>query len=146
VYGLLAIGALLAAESGRHESYLDTVLSALIAACLYWLLHSYATILGRRLTTGERLRPSVLLRGFVHDWALLRGASIPFAALLVAWVSGASQRTAVTVALWCSVLGLVGLEVLAGLRARARLPELALETAIGLTMGLAVLALRIVLH
>jgi hypothetical protein len=38
VYGVIAIGALMAAESGRHETYPDTVGSAIIAACLYWLL------------------------------------------------------------------------------------------------------------
>jgi hypothetical protein len=35
VYGVIAIGALLAAESGRHETYLDTVSSAFIATGLY---------------------------------------------------------------------------------------------------------------
>ena len=48
IYGVLAIGALLAAESGRHESYADTLGSVLIALCLYWLAHAYADVLGHR--------------------------------------------------------------------------------------------------
>ena len=46
VFGLIAIGALMAAESGLHETYLDTVLSAVIAAGVYWLFHAYTTLLG----------------------------------------------------------------------------------------------------
>ena len=48
IFGLVAVAALLAAENGRHETYLATVASAGVAAGLYWLVHSYATVLGRR--------------------------------------------------------------------------------------------------
>ena len=34
VYGMIVIGALLAAESGRHETYLDTIASAATLACM----------------------------------------------------------------------------------------------------------------
>jgi hypothetical protein len=146
VYGLLAIGALLAAESGQHETYFDTVLSAVIAACVYWLLHAYATVLGDRIANRERLSASTLLRALAHDRALLRGAVIPLIALLLGWAFGAAQRNAVTAALWTAVVGLVGLELAAGLRARASGRELAFEAAVGLAMGLAVLSLKIVLH
>jgi hypothetical protein len=40
VYGVILVGALLAAESGVHETYLDTVLSAVIATAIYWLAHA----------------------------------------------------------------------------------------------------------
>ncbi|HYM66637.1 MAG TPA: hypothetical protein VEW68_05050, partial [Patescibacteria group bacterium] len=77
IYGMIVIGALLAAESGRHETYLDTVGSALIAAGLYWLAHAYASVLGRRLAAHERLTAGALRRALAHDWALIRGAAIP---------------------------------------------------------------------
>ena len=47
--GVIVIGALLAAESGLHETYLDTFASGGIAAALYWLAHAYSDVLGRRL-------------------------------------------------------------------------------------------------
>jgi hypothetical protein len=146
VYGLIAVGSLMAAESGLRETYLDTLLSAVIAACLYWLLHAYASVLGRRLATGDPLTPSALLRALGHDWALLRGAAVPIAALLVEWAAGASQQTAVTVALWSVVAGLVVFELLAALRIRSTWRELALEVCVGLALGLAIIALRIALH
>jgi hypothetical protein len=127
IYGVIVIGALLAAESGNHETYLETVGSAAIAAGLYWLAHAYTTVLGRRLQNHERLTAVALWRALVHDWALIRGAAIPLLVLLVAWATGAAQATAVTAALWSAVASLVGFELLAA-------------------MGLAVLALKIVLH
>jgi hypothetical protein len=146
VYGVIVIGALLAAESGRHESYLDTLLSTLLAAALYWLAHSYADVLGRRLETQERLTAGALLRTLAHDWALMEGAAIPLVALLIAWASGATQQTAVSAALWSAVACLILLELLAGIRSRATPRELLLEVAVGVAMGMGILVLKIVLH
>jgi hypothetical protein len=143
---VIVIGALLAAESGRHESYLDTLLSAAIAAALYWVAHSYAGVLGHRLRTGERLTIGALIAALAHDWALIRGASIPLLALVVAAVTGATQETAVTAAVWCSIVSLAAFELIAGVRSGASRAELVLEVSVGVTMGLAILALKVVLH
>jgi hypothetical protein len=146
VYGVMVIGALLAAESGRHETHLDTLLSAAVAAALYWLAHAYASVLGERLSSAEPLTAGVLLRALGHDWALIRGASIPLLALVIAWASGAAQETAVNAALWSAVAGLVVFELLAGIRSRATPGELVLEVAVGMTMGTGIIVLKIVLH
>jgi hypothetical protein len=146
VYGLIVIGALLAAESGRHESYLDTIASAVLAATLYWLAHAYAGMLGRRLTHHERLSFAALSRALAHDWALVRGAAVPLMALAIAWGLGASQEAAVTAALWSAIAGLIALELLAGVRSHATLAELSVDAAVGLAMGTAILALKIILH
>jgi hypothetical protein len=146
VYGTIMMGALLAAESGRKETYVETFASALIAACLYWLAHSYATVLGRRVTTREPLTAKALALALMHDWALLRGAAIPLLALLLAWVTGSSQQTAVDVALYAVVASLVGFELIAGALTHATRAELLVDLGVGVAMGLGVLALQIVLH
>jgi hypothetical protein len=146
IYGLIVIGALLAAESGRHESYLDTLLSAAIAATLYWVAHSYAEALGTRLRERRRLTPGMLVSALGHDAALIRGAAIPLLALAIAALGGASQATAVTIAVWSAIVCVGAFELLAGVRSGATRGELALETAIGVAMGLAILALKVVLH
>jgi hypothetical protein len=146
IYGLVAIAALLAAESGRHETYLETELSAVIAAGTYWLLHAYARLLGHRLTTNEHLSARSLAGALARDRALLRGASVPIAALVLASIVGASQATAVTVALWTAVGAIVAFELAAGIRAHASAGELALETGVGVVLGVAVLSLKVVLH
>jgi hypothetical protein len=146
VYGIITIGTLLAAESPQHETYPETIGSALIALLLYWLAHAYADLLGHRLTLKTRLSASALARTFVHDWAIVSGASIPLVALLIAWALGAAQATAVSAALWTVVASLVIFELLAGARARVSTRELLLEGCVGATMGLAILALKVVLH
>jgi hypothetical protein len=146
VYGIITIGALLAAESGLHDSYPDTVASLLIAVALYWFAHSYADVLGLRLSKQRVISWSELRQTFVQDWAIVRGASAPLLALLVAWALGASQETAVAAGTWTAVVGLIAFELAAGIRSRAKPVELTLEVLAGATMGLAILALRALLH
>ena len=146
VLGLIVIGALLAAESGRHESYLDTLVSAALAALLYGAAHAYAEVLEIRLTQHRRLTVGVVVKTLVRDATLIRGAAVPLVALAVAALAGATEETAVTIAVWSVVASLAALELLAGVRAKATASELVLETAAGVAMGLAVLALKIILH
>jgi hypothetical protein len=146
VYGLITIGALLAAESGLRDTYPETVGSAAIAIVLYWFAHSYADVLGLRLSEQRRVDTGELWHTFVQDWAIAKGASLPLLALLVAWAAGASQTTSVTAAVWTVVASLIAFELAAGIRSRAKPGELAVEVLVGTTMGLAVLALRALLH
>ncbi len=146
VYGLLALGAVLAAESGRHETYLDTVLSAVITGASYWLLHGYATVLGQRFTEGRRLNLHTLVAALGHGRPVLRGGAVPLAVLLIGWATGAAQSTGVSAAVWTTVALLVGFELLAGIRAHATAREMFLEAGVGAVLGSAVLLLRIVLH
>jgi hypothetical protein len=146
VYGIIAIGALMAAESGRHETYPDAVGSAIIAAGLYWLLHAYSNVLGRRLSTRGRLSAGTLWRALTHDYAIIRGAALPLFVLLFAWATGAARETAVTAAVWSAVASLIAFELLAGIRSRASTGELALEVGVGVAMGVAILGLKVVLH
>jgi membrane protein YqaA with SNARE-associated domain len=146
VFGLTTIGMLLAAESGLHETYLQAIGSSIVAMLLYWLAHAYANLLGRRLQTGERLTATALAQTFIHDWAIVRGAGVPLLALLIAWASGASLSSAISVGIWTSVASLIAFELLAGVRAKASTGELLLEASIGATMGLAIVVLRVILH
>ncbi len=146
VYGIIAVGSLMAAESGRYESYLDTFASALVATALYWLAHSYAEVLGRRLATSQRLTARALRDAAVHEFAIVRGAAIPLLVLLISWAVGASQPSAVTAALWSAVASLFVFELIAGVRSRASPREIALETAVGAVLALGIVFLKSILH
>jgi len=146
VYGVIAIGALLAAESGSHPTHAATVASAAIAAGLYWLAHAYASVLGRRLVTRGHLTTGELSGALLRESSILAGAALPVLPLLLAWAAGASQETAVTVAVWSAAAGVVTLELVAGIRSRATPRELAFQAAVGAAMGLALLMLKVVLH
>lgn len=146
VYGVILIGALLAAESGLHDNYPATVASVAIGLSVYWLAHSYAAVLGRRLSEHGRLSLRALVQALAREWAIVRGALIPLLALLVCWAAGASQTTGIAVAIWSAVVALVALELLAGVAAGAGTGELFLEGAIGAVLGLAILALKVLAH
>jgi hypothetical protein len=146
IYGLIVIGALLAAESGRHETYADTVSSTVIAAALYWLAHAYAGLLGRRLALQESLNTRTLMRALAHDWPIMRGAALPLLALIIAWATDAALQSGVTAALWSAIASLIAFELFAGIRARATPREVMLNVSVGAAMGIAILLLKIVLH
>jgi hypothetical protein len=146
VYGTLTIGALLAAESSLRDTYPETVGAIGLALLLYWLAHSYAELLGGRIAAGERLTAAGLVQALVRDWAIVRGAGSPLLALLIAWAAGAGQETGITVGLWTCVASLVAFELIAGIRARTRPAELALELCVGAAMGFGVILLRVILH
>ena len=146
VFGVITVGALMAAESGRHESYVDAIASAVLATLLYWLAHAYAELLGRRLDTGEHLTVRALARALAHDWAIVCGAAIPLLALVISWLLGASRESGVTAALRTAVVAIVAFELLAGIRTRSTRPELLLKVAVGVTMGIALLAVKGVLR
>jgi hypothetical protein len=146
IYGIIVIGALLAAESERHETYLDTVVSTVIAAALYWLAHAYANVLGHRLASQQRLSVRALLQALARDWAIVRGATLPLLALLLAWALRAPLATGVNAALWSAVGSLIAFELFAGIRSHATARELALDVSVGAVMGVAILLLKIILH
>ena len=145
VLGVIVTGALLAAESGLHDSYLDTFASGALAAVLYWVAHAYADLLGRRLRSRHRLTPGEMWQSLVHEGAVIRGAAIPLMALLVAAVLGADQETGVDVAVWTAAGSIVVLELIAGLRSHATRTEILLEAAVGIGIGLGVIALKAIL-
>jgi hypothetical protein len=146
VYGTVTAGALLAAESGLRDTYPETVGSLAIAVVLYWFAHSYADVLGLRLSRQGTLSWEELWHTFVQDWAIVRGAAAPMLAVVVAWAAGARQSTAVTAGVWAAVASLIAFELAAGVRSRAKAPEMVLQVTAGVTLGLGILALRALLH
>ncbi len=146
VYGTIAVGALLAAESARQETYVETVFAVAITLLLYWLAHSYSEFVDRRL---EHAKP-FSLDGFAeaarHELAVLVGAAIPLIVLVIWWVAGASLGAAVGAAVWTSAIVIVGIEIVIGRRAELSGREFVTQTAFGAMLGLLVIALRLLLH
>ena len=146
IHGTLIVGALLAAESTRRESFPATVGGVGIALVLYWLTHAYSEVAEERLESGEPMTVASVRRTLIHELTIVAGAAMPLLALLLCWVAGASLDSAVTAAIWTSVAMIVGIEVLAGIRAELEGRQLALQIGAGVLFGMGVIALRIVLH
>jgi hypothetical protein len=146
IYGLMTVGALLAAESAASETYAETVGAVVITMVVYLLAHSYAEFASERLMEREPARFAVLWRIMGEQVWILFGAGIPLLALLVDWALGVSLETAVVTALITAAVVVMLLEVAAGVRAKQTGPELLLQTLFGAVLGLLIIALRLVLH
>jgi hypothetical protein len=146
VYGTIAIGALLTAESAQSETYAKSVVAVVVTLLLYWLAYSYAEFTGQRLEKGEPFEFGELATAAVKELSVLIGASIPLLVLLIFWAAGAPLATAVSAAIWTSAAMIVIIEFVVGLRANLTGRQLLMQTGFGAFLGLLVLTLRIVLH
>jgi hypothetical protein len=146
VDGILTGGALLAAESTRRETLLESAGAVALALVLVWLAHSYSAFVGHRLERDGRAWSSrQLVRMAAHEFALLRGAFIPLGVLIVAGLIASSAKAAVIAALISAVVLLLTFEIVAAVRARLTVGALAVQAGFGVALGAGVLALKVVL-
>ena len=145
VYGVVAVGTLIAAEGARRESYPDVIAASVLALFLYWLAHSYARYFGDRLETDESSVVARLAGALVHEAALLEGGVVPIVAVLSAWAAGARLHTGVTAALWVAGGEILLLEVGAGLTRKAPAAEVLRDVVVGTVLGAGILGIRVLL-
>jgi hypothetical protein len=117
-----------------------------LVLALFWLVGIYAHDLGERLQRRELVNVRQVWRSCVHELTIVEGGFIPVAAALVAWAVGARVTKGVTVAVWTAAVGVIVLEVAAGWRARLRPKRFWLQACSGAAMGLAIVALNLLLH
>jgi len=147
IYGTITTGALLVAESTRHETSLEAAAATTTLLSLYWLVHAYSSALGERLEQpGRRWTARHLGTVAVHELTLLKGAAIPLVVLIIAELGGAGPRDATTAAVLAAVLLLVVLEAIAALRCGLSTVALVVQITVSAVIGVAVLTLKIAIH
>jgi hypothetical protein len=146
VYGTVLIGVLFAAEDARRVGYPETIAAAAVVLGLYWLTGFYAHNLGVRLQAREPVNRRLFWRSCVHELTIIEGGCIPVLAVLVAWSAGASVSGGVRAAVWTAAVAILALEVVAGWRARLGPKRRLLQVGVGVVMGLAIIAVQLMLH
>ncbi len=146
IYGTIAVGAVLAAESTRRETFVDTIEATVLVLVLYWFAHTYARLVGDRLKTRDALSADALWRALLREGSIMKGALIPIAVLAMLWAAGVSLATGVTGALWSSAAALSVFEIIATMRSRATGAQRVTQILIGMLLGVGVLLVRVVLH
>lgn len=146
IYGIIAVGALLAAESVRRETYAKNIVAVVITLLLYWLAHAYADLAAERLRSGAQLTVGRLVRTMLEELPLLAGATIPLATLLICWAAGTRLSAAVIAALWTSAAIVVLIELTAGVRGRLAARQFIAQALVGALLGALVIFLKVVLH
>ena len=146
VYGTVVVGGLLAAEAPERETYAEVLASVAIALLVYWMAHTYAEVTARRIEERGRLTTTALVSSMRHEVSILFGAAVPVLPLLIWWLAGGALTDAVTAAIWTAAGMVVVYEIVAGLRAELSAKEMLAQIAIGATLGVLVIALKLVLH
>jgi hypothetical protein len=146
VYGVLAVATVIAAESTRRETFGKLLAASMVTIALYWVAHAYAHHWASRLGKAREWTTREIVTSLAHEASILVGAAVPSAVLAIAWVAGIGIRTAVTAVLWSAGIEVVALEIGVGLRHRLGLADMLIQTLIGVTMGLGILGVRVLLH
>ena len=110
---------------------------------LYFLIHAYSTLLGNRLNGAGVLGSRELGRALRDESAILRGASVPVLAMVLALLLGANANTMEWVGILTAVFLLVLFEILAGLRSHLDRRWAWLQAAIGAGFGLLLAMLKV---
>lgn len=146
VYGALAVATVIAAESTRRETFGKLMAASAITMTLYWAAHAYSHHWSSRLQSAHDWTIAELRNSLRYEISILAGAALPLATLTVVWLAGADIERGVTIVLWVAGLELVALEALPGIRHRLKLRSLAVQSLLGISMGVGILGLRFVLH
>ncbi len=138
------MGALLAAESVRRETYAKNIVAVIITLLLYWLAHSYAERAAERLWSGEQLTLGRLVRTITNAAAGRRDhPASDIADLLGRRNQAIRGRNRGPVDLGGHV---VLIELTAGVRGRLAARQFIAQALIGALLGSLVIFLKVVLH
>jgi hypothetical protein len=145
VDGIITAGALLAAETAHKETLAEGAGAVAVSLVLVWLAHSYAEAMEQRLTADGTWSAGQLVRAARHELAVLRGAFIPLAVLLIAGWSGLGTRDAVLAALASAVAMLFLYELVGALRAQLTPAGVVGQVVVCVAIGAGILALKVIL-
>lgn len=146
IYGVLAIATVIAAESTRRETFAKLLAASGVTLVLYWVAHAYSHHWGSRLQEDSGWTIREVVDSLIQEVPILGGALLPALALAAAWAAGASGEAGVTAALWTAGIEIVALEILVAIRRRSKVRELAVQSGVGILLGLGILAIRVLLH
>ena len=145
IYGLVVVGSVVAAESVHAGSATRDILAAFVVLIVYWLAHTYASILGHRYSNGEEISMAEVRRTFSHEWAIVRGAAVPLLIMVVGALFGLSSWRVDEIGLVTAVAMLFIFALVGGIRAKQRPVVVAIESLIALGFGAAIVLIRAVL-
>jgi hypothetical protein len=147
IYGTVLAIALVAAYSAEEE--LDPVLIAaalIVTLGVFWLAHSQAELLAVRYAVGHSLTFKEVREHLGHGWPMVQAGFPPAAALLLATIGLVSDDTSVDLALGVGVAELGAWGVAVGVKERLGVLQTAGVTAVNVSLGLAVVILKLLVH
>jgi hypothetical protein len=146
LYGVLSVATVIAAEGTRQETFAKLVAASIVTMVVYWIAHAYGRHWALRLHKAPDWSLKEIAVSLRFESSILMGAILPIAVLVITWIAGLGLETAVTAVLWTAAVEIVTLEVVPALRHHLRPKDLLVQTAVGVILGIGILALRLLLH
>lgn len=145
VHGTVLAGALIAVQGAHDPDISDLVALVLITQVVYWLAHVYAEVVGERITTGAKPQHRIphLLR---EEWPLVAVSLGPIAVIVACSALGVGPDAAVLGGQIAVIALMAGWALLAGYRSHLKSAEMLLYVAVSLGLGLALIAIKTLLH
>jgi hypothetical protein len=147
IYGTVLTIALIAAYSADED--LDPlVIAAALAVTLvvFWLAHVQAQLLALRYAVGHALERAEVRGQFWHSWPLVQAGLPPLLALLLGVTGLVSDDTSIDLALGIGVAELAAWGVAIGRREGLGALRTLGVTAVNVSLGLAVVILKLIVH
>ncbi|HEY8081076.1 MAG TPA: hypothetical protein VIE15_03220 [Acidimicrobiales bacterium] len=144
IYGIITVGAVLAAEGNRNEPYWRSVGAAILILLLYWVVHAWSVDSGDRLEKRRAFEGPAFLAELRAEFSIMRGAVAPIAAVILAGVAGATDQRAVFIGTIVSAMMLVLFEFSVAVLGRLGARQVVIQTAAGGAFGMALIVLRFV--
>ena len=145
IYGIVIVGSVIAVESAAHPSAARETFATVLVLIIYWMAHAYSEMMGERFRTSRPLDWGHAKATLRHEAAIMRGASLPIVAMIVAVIAGATADTTAWVGIIAAMLSLSCVALLGGMRAHLRPWPLAAQALVGIVFGVAIGGVRAML-
>jgi hypothetical protein len=144
IYGIIVSCAVMASVQGK--SVPQVALATLFTLVIYWTAERFSHVMAQRIEHAPRLSWHELRRELRQGWELVTASFLPLAVLVGSRLLGATVSGAVNAALLCGTALLAAAGWRVGREADLSLPARLLSAAIGSAFGLAMIALKTLLH
>ena len=144
IHGVIVSAAVMAASHAR--SAVALIMVVLVTLAIYWGAERYSRLVAERVHAGHRPSWRRLRFQLTSGWEMVVASAVPLAVLAVLRLFGTSLDRAVFSALVCStlLLGLAGWQT--GRHGQLTGPERLVSTAVAGLFGVALIALKALLH
>jgi len=145
VYGIVTVGAVIAVESANSMAPSHDIEATILVLVVYWMAHAYSALMGHVFRTKEPWSWNLVLHAIGDESAIMRGASLPILAMVVALIVSGSSTTVTWSGLGMVIFLLVGMQAVAGIRASMKGFALIGQMFIGFGFGIALILVKVLL-
>ena len=144
IYGVIVGSAVLVTAHAETAVALDVIV--VVTLTVYWAAERYARIVAERIHEGHRPSWQTVRAQLATGWEIISVSLLPLLVLLLARVVGVELEKAIIAALVCSTLLLCLAGWRMGADGRLTPPERIVSTLVAGAFGIAMVALKIIMH